>query len=170
MDPFALFDLPRQFELDEGQLHERFIAASAVNHPDRFTDTVRQAEAAERSAAINEAHVVLTDMEKRADCLLGLLGGPAKGDDKSLPPDLLMEMMEIRQRMEEAVSSQDEATLAELLKWAEQQRQTYLGRIGELFRQLDSRNDDDSTPQRKAIRLQLNALRYIQRMLDQMPG
>ena len=168
-DPFALFDLPQRFDLDEGQLQRRFIAATAANHPDRFTDALEQVEAAERSAAINEAFAVLMDPEKRGDCLLGLLGGPAKGDDKSLPQDLLMQMMEVRQRMEKAVADQDEATLAQLAKWAGEQRQAHLGRIGELFKQLESQADDDRAAAGKAIRLQLNALRYFQRMIEQMP-
>jgi molecular chaperone HscB len=169
-DPFALFDLTPGFELDQGQLQRRFIAATAANHPDRFTDPLQQAEAAERSAAINEAFSVLTDPQRRADCLLVLLGGPAKEDDKSLPDDLLTQMMDVRQRMEEAVADQDQAVLAELATWANRQRQAHLQRIGELFKQMQSpAKDGDRAAAGKAVRLQLNALRYFQRMIEQMP-
>ena len=91
IDPFATFDLPRRFDIDVECLSHRFIALCAEHHPDRFTDPIDQVEASERTARINESHRVLTDPEQRANILLQLLGGAAKGDDKSLPPDLLVD-------------------------------------------------------------------------------
>ncbi|GAB4108887.1 MAG: Fe-S protein assembly co-chaperone HscB [Phycisphaeraceae bacterium] len=166
-DPFDILNLPRRFDLDPNQLHARFIQASAANHPDRFTDPVRQAEAAEKAAQINHAYAVLSDPEKRADALLTLLGGPAKEDDKSLPPDLLMDMMETRERLEDAIAENNQAELDSLRDWANQQRQQHLDRIADLFAQHPQCPLPSDTA--KAIRLELNTLRYIQRMLDQMP-
>jgi molecular chaperone HscB len=168
-DPFRLFDLPWRFDLDEALLHRRFIDKSAANHPDRFTDPLDQADAAERSAAINGAYQTLTDPEKRANCLLALMGGPSGADDKSLPTDLLMQMMETRQRMEEAIAEQNADTLRELADWARDQRAAHLGEIAGQFDKT-SRNDGATRNEAlTAVRLQLNALRYIERMLEQMP-
>ncbi len=170
-DPFKTLDLPPRFDLDTGDLHTRFIQASAATHPDRYTDPVQQAQAAERAAEINHAYAVLSDPERRADALLTLLGGPAKDQDKSLPPDHLMDMMETRETLEAAVANQDHAELDKLRAWAHDHREAHLKKIAELF--AESANDSGNElpdPTAKAIRLQLNALRYIQRMLDQMPG
>ena len=54
-DPFEIFGLDKRFDLDEDDLHTRYIAASAAAHPDRTTDPIEQAEAAERASLINEA-------------------------------------------------------------------------------------------------------------------
>jgi molecular chaperone HscB len=166
-DPFEKLGLPPRFDLDEADMHARFIHASSSTHPDRYSDPVRQAQAAERAAGVNQAYAVLKDPEKRADALLTRLGGPAKDQDKSLPPDLLMDMMETRERLEEAIASDDRAELDKLRGWAHDQREAHLKKIADLF--ADTR-DGLPADTAKAIRLELNALRYIQRMLDQMPG
>lgn len=165
-DPFQTLGLPPRFDLNEADLHAKFIQASSANHPDRYTDPIDQADAAERAAAINQAYTILADPERRADALLTLLGGPAKDQDKSLPPALLMDMMETRERMEEAIAENNQAELDGLRTWANQQRETHLKIIQSLFANKDVLLPDDA----KAIRLELNTLRYIQRMLDQMPG
>ncbi len=168
-DPFAVLNLPPRFDLDDTELHSRFIQASAATHPDRFTDPVDQAQAAERAAEVNQAYAVLSDPERRADALLTLLGGPAKDEDKSLPPDLLMDMMEVRETLEEAVASNNQEKLDRLHVWANDQRQTHLQKITALFGEAGDPADHLPADTAKAVRLELNTLRYIQRMLDQMP-
>ncbi len=166
-DPFNMLDLPPRYDLDEADLHTRFIQASSATHPDRYTDPVEQAQAAERAAEVNQAYAVLSDPERRADALLIFLGGPAKDQDKSLPPALLMDMMETREQLEEAVAQENLAELNKLRTWADDQRDAHLKIIADLFADIQNELPADTA---KAIRLELNALRYIQRMLDQMPG
>lgn len=168
-DPFATLGIPPRFALDDAELHRRFIQASAANHPDRFTDPLEQADAAARSATINEAYRTLKDPEPRANALLDLRGGPGKSEDKSLPPALLVEMMEVRERMEEAIQTQDEAELRELANWAREQRAEHLGRIAGLFEEAEKAPADQRVAVLKKVRLELNALRYFQRMIEQTP-
>ncbi len=165
-DPFKTLEVPTTFDLEDAELHMKFIQASSLHHPDRHTDPVKQAEAAEKSAAINQAYAILSDPERRADALLQQLGGPAKEDDKSLPPALLMEMMEVRETLEEAIADNNKMELEKLRGWAHDQKHTHLTKIAQLF---DKAGDVLSEADAKAIRLELNALRYIQRMLEQMP-
>ncbi len=170
-DPFKTLGLPPRFDLDQADLHARFIQASSTHHPDRHTDPVAQAEAAERSAEINQAYAVLSDPERRADALLTLLGGPAKDQDKSLPPDLLMDMMEVRENLEEAVAANNAMELEKLRGWANDQREAHLSKVADLFDNASTSPPDALLPGAvaKAIRLELNTLRYIERMLEQMP-
>jgi len=160
-DPFDVLGVPRKFALDEAELRERYVQAAAAAHPDRHTDPVEQAEAAERASLLNEAYQTLLDPEKRANALLVSLGGAAKEDDHALPPDLLMDMMDVRERMESAVASQDADELAELRAWAAAQRAAHLERVALLLA--------DDAPDVKQARVELNALRYIERMIEQMP-
>ncbi len=168
-NPFNLFELQAQWDIDQASLHKRFVAASAKNHPDRFTDALDQADAAAKSAEVNEAYQTLRDDESRANALWEILGGSGKGDDKSLPPNLLMEMMETREEMEEAIADDDTATLERLGTWAGQQRADHLHRVGALLNEAASHPPAERDPTLRQVRLELNALRYFQRMLQQMP-
>ncbi len=171
VDPYALLCLPRVFDLDPAALQRAFIQASGLNHPDRFDDPDDQQAAAERIAEINAAHAALKDPESRANLLLDLLGGPTAAQDRSLPPDLLMEMLEIRDRIQDAHASTDPAALDELRRWATDRRQELLSSIAAHFGRLlavpPASAPDAPAPHLAAIRMDLNALRYIQRALDQ---
>jgi molecular chaperone HscB len=167
-DAFSTFGLPLRFNIDETALQRRFIELSAQHHPDRFSDPLDQADAAEESARINEAYRTLKDPESRANALLEALGGSGKSDDKTLPPDLLMDMMELRERQQEAQAADDRATLAELHAQAQSKRQEHLATVARLFEQAMASTPAD--PEKlKAIRVELNALRYIERMIEQLP-
>jgi molecular chaperone HscB len=167
-DPFAVLGVPARFDVDLADLHRRFIALASAHHPDRFLDPGDQADAAERAAQINQAYRVLTQPESRAEALLMLWEGPAKAPDNSLPPDLLTTMLDVREQLEQALAAQDAATLARLRNWALAQRTGYLARIAALFAQAaDAR---PPAPAVQDIRLALNALRYCQRVLEQLPS
>ncbi|MEM1356349.1 MAG: Fe-S protein assembly co-chaperone HscB [Planctomycetota bacterium] len=163
-NPFQLMGLPAVYGLDLGVLEQRFLAESARHHPDRFTDPIDQAEAAERMSALTLAYRTLKDPEQRANALLALLGGPAKEDDPSLPPDLLMEVMEVREEMEVAADRGDASELVRLRGWAIARRAKHQSQIAARL------NRAQPTPEDlKAARLELNAMRYMNRTLDQLP-
>lgn len=162
-DPYATLGVERRFELDEQELRRRFLAASAEHHPDRYTDPLEQADAVERMSELTDAFRVLTDPESRARALLRLSGLEAEGDRDKLPPDLLMDVMEVREAMESAIESGDKPELDRLRRWATERREQHLDSLASLFKEeLDAAAASN-------IRLELNALRYMQRMLDQMP-
>ena len=172
-DPFALLDLPRRFEIDLEALQAAYLRKSASLHPDRFTDPIEQAEAAERAAALNRARAVLIDDERRANALLALLGGPSKEEEKDLPDGFLMEIMEIRQTMEEVLASGDAAKRRHFEDWADGEREALIEKIADFFRQATA--EEGASPPADllgAIRIELNALRYIERMIEQLgaPG
>lgn len=119
------------------------------------------------SARLNEAMQTLEDPEKRAGVLLGLLGGPAAENDKSLPDGFLMEIMEVREEAEAAARAHDEAKLKAFESWANDQRSAMLDEVGKMFTSVEGHADSEVLC---AIRTQLNALRYIERMIDQIGG
>ncbi len=166
-NPFATLGLSARYALDQQTLHQQYIQASAATHPDRFADPLEQADAARRAAQINEAYRVLKDPEARANALLALWGGPAKEDDSSLPPDLLMEVMEMREAMEDATASKDHDQRQQLTQQARDQHQQRLATIAQLFEQAHAKPPDQRDDLLSRIRLELNALRYFQRMIEQ---
>ena len=166
-DPYEIFSLERSFEIDLDALQKEFVTLSAKYHPDKYVDPIEQMDAAEYSSKINTAYQTLKDDEARANILLELMGGPTKEQDKSLPPTLLMEMMEVREEMEEAVEAKDNQTVQKLRQWAIEEREEYLGMLNQIFAKVSG--DKVTESEGKQIRLHLNSLRYIERMLEQTP-
>jgi molecular chaperone HscB len=165
VDPFALLGLPRSFDIDHRALQSAYLRGSASLHPDRFANPLEQAQAQRLAAELNQAHAVLADDEQRANLLLRLAGGPEKEQDKSLPDGFLVEMMEIRQEMEGAVSGKDHAARARLEQWARERRAEHIGSVRRMFTALQDRQDASHL---REIRRELNAWRYIERMLEQL--
>ena len=171
-NPFDTLGLTPRFDLDPEELHRRFIAGSAANHPDRFLEPLDQADAADRSARINQAYRVLRDPQSRAEALLLVLGGPTAQADKSLPADLLDTMMERREELEAATARNDKAALVRLHQWAADQHAAHLGRIATLLAQAaaaSTATPGSTAPLLREARRELNALAFFRRMLDETP-
>ena len=163
-DPFQTLGLDRRFDTDPALVRRAWLSASGRLHPDRAGgDPLEEAEVARRSAALNEARRTLDDPELRAAALLRLLGGPGKGADKSLPEGFLVEMLEVRQELEAAAG--DPAQVATLERWAQERRLGHLARIASRFEEFDRSSDRSELA---SIRTELNAWRYIERMLEQI--
>jgi molecular chaperone HscB len=103
---FDILELPASYALDVKALEHAYFNAQRATHPDRF---VGKAEA-ERLAAIhqsqrvNDAYETLKNPLTRAEHLLELQGIFALADDQShaVPPMVLMEMMDLRERIADA--------------------------------------------------------------------
>lgn len=165
-DPFVRLDLPRTFDLADTQIEQAYLAKASQLHPDRFSDPVEQAEAVRESALVNDARRTLLDEETRARTLLRLLGGGETSKEDDLPEGFLMEILEVREEMEADFGDSERRQHWE--QWAREQRRDYLDRVGALFRKAST--GEGSLPDDIAadIRRQLNAWRYIERMIEQL--
>jgi len=159
-DPFDLLGLRAEFPVDEVRLRQAWLRATAANHPDRAGD---QEEAHRTLSAVNQAYRTLSDPERAANALLARMGGPSPDRAKALPDGFLMEMLEIRDELEEAKATKDPERIAKLEAWADQQRGMWTEQVSEQFA-AHSEQDD----QRDAIRQSLNAWRYIERLIEQL--
>lgn len=159
-DPFTALGLPRQFDLDRDVLLTAWRRASAQAHPDRAGN---DAEAARRTAQINDARQRLEDPESRANALLARLGGPTKEENNALPDGYLMEILELREEMEEAKAAGE--SLERFEKSAQEQRAQHIARVGEMFAALDEAPGEANLT---TIRVELNAWRYVERMIEQL--
>jgi molecular chaperone HscB len=121
-DHFAIFGLPRRFEVAVPDLEKRFRELSFQVHPDRFARKAPRERrlALERSTALNDAYRTLKDPLRRATYLLSLnglkveseSGGSAMGQ---LPPEFLEEIMELREGLMDAQAEGNEGAKATLL-------------------------------------------------------
>jgi molecular chaperone HscB len=106
LDHFAFFDLPRTLKLDEAQLEADYFALSRRFHPDFFVtkSSEQQMLSLEKTSALNNAYRVLRDPISRAEYLVELETGVAfgeSGEARQVPTELLVEVMEIRERLME---------------------------------------------------------------------
>jgi molecular chaperone HscB len=101
------------FDIDSTALKREFLQLQSRAHPDLHPEGQRP-RAAAVSARVNEAYRTLEDPLRRAQYLLDLAdhkGG--SGDESTLldEEDMLMEVMEARERAEEAGNDQDQIDL-----------------------------------------------------------
>ena len=167
LDPWTLLGLARSYAVAPATVQVAHLRRLAALHPDRIADPVRREEAARDVAALNEARDVLLDDERRADRLLALLGGPSKESDRSLPDGYLLEVMELREALEEAAASGDPATRAAVEAQATERRRAHLAEVSRLFAEALPTPDEETL---RRIRLELNAWRYVERLRQALEG
>lgn len=156
MDHFERLGLPRRFSVDAAAVEREYLSRSRDVHPDFHTlgSESERRSSLEATAALNEAYLTLKDPYRRADYLLGLLGGPSAREEKSLDQAFLMEMMEYRERQEEATSETERSALE-----------------SELTSRLDgvlagvAKEFDAAAPRLPWLRQQLNAAKTIASLL-----
>ncbi len=156
-DPFAILGLPRSFELSSQAIENAYLARSALCHPDLMGD---ENEASQRSAELNDAKAILVHPESRANALLAAIGGPAKEADRTLPDGFLMQILETREEIESQIATRSANELNFWKEWAAREREAYTAKIAALFRQTPLPDLE--------IRKQLNAWRYIERLVEQL--
>jgi molecular chaperone HscB len=173
MDHFERLGLPRRFSVDAGELERAYLARSRVVHPDYHVGAsgADLAASLELSAAMNEAYNALHDPFARAEYLLKLEGGPSASEQKQMPPAFLAEMLEARERIEEArTGCPDDASIL-----AAEFDKRYDGIIAEVARLFDRLQAQPSgEPARTAllarIRGELNAAKYVRGLIRDLHG
>lgn len=165
-DPFDTLGLTPSFDLTPARIEGAYLQRAAASHPDLAGNSE---DSGADSAALNHAKAILLDPESRAHALLARLEGDHPPDErarKALPDGFLMEIMTIRQDIEADLAGPDaEAKRTEWEAWGERRREESIGLVAELFEQAG----EDPDPERlRSIRTQLNAWRYVERLLEQL--
>lgn len=114
---FDLFQLPKQFDLDNDQLEQRYHALAAQFHPDKFAgkNSFEQKQAMMMATTVNEAYRVLKNPLDRAAYILQEQGiDPDSPEHTHFPPEFLMQQMEWREAIEEARSEKNSPLLTEI--------------------------------------------------------
>jgi len=114
MNYFELYGLPVCFNPDQDEVKRKFYALSKQYHPDFYIgqSPEKQEEALELSTLNNKAYQVLKDDQKRLHYVLQLKEQLSDGENYSLPPVFLMEMMEVNEALMEQEFDSDPEKLA----------------------------------------------------------
>jgi molecular chaperone HscB len=122
---FELFGLPQAFSIDVQGLEKAYREIQSRVHPDRFAD----AGDAERRASlqwttrVNEAYRALKSPVQRASHILALHGvDVAFETNTAMPQQFLMQQMELREALEEAIAAKSPDRLATLQTGLEQDK------------------------------------------------
>lgn len=166
-DAFEVLGLAARFDVTPEEVRRAYLARVAVAHPDHGDGGEQEGADA---AALNAAMVVLNDPEQRAAALLARLGGPSKEADRSLPAGFLQEMMQVREGIDEAAAAGDTAAVGRAIEAARARRAGHVAEVGRLFRLMEERGGRAEASVLKAVRGEMNAWRYVERLIDQIDG
>jgi molecular chaperone HscB len=158
---FELLGMTPRFDLDLNELEARFLELSRELHPDYFQDRPDlRAKSVFLAASLNDAFDVLRDPFKRAEYLMQRAGGAKSSDDKRLPAGFLVEMMELRESLDEARESGDSERVQQSRRELESRRSESVEKLASLFRTLAASGAErEKTLQ--AIREELNVVNYL---------
>ncbi len=101
MNYFELFDLPVSLKPDKSTLAKKYFELQKKYHPDFFTQSeeAEQATALEKSSAINKALKTFQQQDATIKYVLQLKGLLQEEEKFPLPPDFLMEVMELNENL-----------------------------------------------------------------------
>lgn len=107
MNYFELFDLPISLTIDKANLAKKYFELQKRYHPDFFTqsDEGEKELALEKSANINKALKILKDKDSILKYVLQLKGLLEEEEKYQLPPDFLMEVMELNENLSDESSA-----------------------------------------------------------------
>jgi molecular chaperone HscB len=163
VQPFETLGLPARFDLSLSEIEQRYRDLQKALHPDRFAQAspTERRMSLSKAVEVNEAYRVLRDDLSRAEALLMLRGWTKEqGEKERADPELLMEMMELREELGEARRAKAMDRVQALAgKVTAMQKRT----LDELGRALDASHE--LSPSLVAA---LGRLRYYRRFLDEV--
>jgi molecular chaperone HscB len=159
---FDVLGVPRAMRQDRPELDRAFRETSRQVHPDRFRtkSAIERRLALEHTTAVNEAFQRLKDPRRRAEYLLSLEGIEIGSEEhRTQDPALLMEMMELTERIDAA--NETAALEVESAKLRSERE--------EILSTLELHFDQGGGEPADAAR-QLERLRYLVRLEERIEG
>jgi molecular chaperone HscB len=104
MNYFELFEIPVQLKIDKSTITKKYFELSRQFHPDYFAnagDDV-QADVLEKSALLNRAYKTFQNPDETIKYVLQLKNLLEEEEKYQLPPEFLMEVMDINEQLMDA--------------------------------------------------------------------
>ncbi|MDD4888527.1 MAG: iron-sulfur cluster co-chaperone HscB C-terminal domain-containing protein [Phycisphaerae bacterium] len=172
-EAFELLQLPATYAIDLDELESVYLRLSRMVHPDYFGKIggPERSLSEDLSARLNNAYRQLRDPLRRSEYLLARAGGPSATDDKRVPPDLLGEVMELREQIESAKAAGRSADLAGVNARLTGRADAAFAKLAQLHADLESAQtagDDRRVADLVSqIRVMLNGIRYLQNLVKE---
>ena len=166
MNYFELFDIPASITIDEGAVQKKYFELQKKYHPDFFSNADEDEKTAmlEKSSMINKGYNTFKNEDETIKYFLQLKG--LLGDDEKyeLPPDFLMEMMELN----EAIMDIDDSSLEEMeTKISQLQKHLY----SQVQNIIEYYNENNTTAaQLLQVKDYYFKKKYLNRILERLEG
>jgi molecular chaperone HscB len=166
MDAFDVLGLAPALDLDLAALEQRYRDLQRALHPDKFVhaSSSERRESLSRAVSVNDAYRLLKDELKRAELLFQRLTGSKADDGQTADPELLMEVMDLREELAEARKRRDGARGHTLASEVREREQTAREELQSAYALLAV--GTNPTAHAKAARA-LGRLRYYRRFQDE---
>jgi molecular chaperone HscB len=171
MDPFATLGLPRRYDIDMQELETRYRELQRALHPDKHAGAGASERrlSLEKAVAVNEAYHALKDDLRRAEALLALFqaSDPAHEPSATQPQDaeFLMQVMELREALDEAKEARDRAHVEALTEEVQGQRTAARAELARVFAALEAGTSQTRLAQAASL---LGRLKFFERFLEQV--
>jgi len=170
---FDVLGLPRGVDVDKPELERAYRERSLRLHPDRAgkDDPRERRLSLERTALLNEAYKTLRSPEPRAFYLLTLHGLDLRKDEGravTVPPNVLEEVLELREQLDSARSAGDDEQVSALSDRVRVQSAAALSTARSALSRLE-RDPSDARAREEAAQA-LARLRYHHRFLEAAEG
>ncbi|MFT3679558.1 MAG: Fe-S protein assembly co-chaperone HscB [Ferruginibacter sp.] len=159
MNYFELFEIPVSIKPDKAALTKKYFELQKKYHPDFYTkeNEYEQADALELSSVVNKAYKVLQNADETIKYLLMQKGLLQEEEKYQLPPDFLMEVMELNENL-----SGDSAAAA---------RDFETGIYNEVKQLIEQYNDSSvTTGDLQKIKEYYFKKKYLHRILERLDG
>ncbi|OOF81551.1 Fe-S protein assembly co-chaperone HscB [Rodentibacter caecimuris] len=138
LNPFEIFNLPVDFQLDIQSLNTRYLEMQKTLHPDNFVSSsaVEQRIAMQKSTEVNDALKTLKDPILRAEAIILMNTGEQKDLEQKSVQDVafLMQQLQWRERLENLENQKDEAALDNFAKEIKQETLQLLTALSDTLR------------------------------------
>jgi molecular chaperone HscB len=108
MNYFELFNIPVSLAIDKNLLTKKYFELQKKYHPDFFSNASadEQADTLEISSQVNKGFKTLQNRDETIKCVLQLKGLLEEEEKYQLPPDFLMEVMELNETLSDDSTQQ----------------------------------------------------------------
>lgn len=116
MNYFELFELPISIQIDRTKLAQKYFELQKKYHPDFFANATEyeQEQALEISSQLNKALKIFKNKDQTIKYVLQLKDLLEEEEKYQLPPEFLMEMMDLNEELNEGSAQQIEALETQL--------------------------------------------------------
>ena len=167
MDAFDVLGIAPAFDLDAKLLEQRYRDLQRQLHPDKFVQAsaATRRESLSRAVGVNDAYRVLRDELKRAEALFVRYGGDlSERSTNQAEPELLLEVMELREELAATKGSQDSAARERLTGEVQHKNALATEALRQAFAALQAGSASALPDAARA----LSRLRYYRRFLDEV--
>jgi molecular chaperone HscB len=167
MNYFELYDFPVSFSVDPNQLRKKFYELSRLYHPDFHAQSgeADQQEVLEKAAMVNRGFKTFQHRDETIRYVLQLKGLLEDEEKYQLPPDFLMEVMELNEQLMDGGEAGSTTELG--LRVAELQNEIYEAVMPVLEQYTDGVSPLSDLLEVKAYYFKK---KYLQRLWDKLGG